>query len=114
MNKCGDCKVCCTVLSIKNFKDAGKPCDKIYKNGCSIYKTRPEACAHFKCLWLTSDWLESFRPDKSGIMIASFQSQISVYRIKENINMDLFHLVYENSGKQQKKVIGYDCRNLSA
>jgi len=112
MNSCGSCNVCCTVLSVKDMTEAGKKCVNSCKEGCSIYEDRPSACKHFKCAYLTNDWDESFRPDKSGIMIAGFEKEISVYRLKEDINIDLFNLVYNTSGKQGKKVLGYDCRRI--
>jgi len=111
MNKCGDCNVCCEVLSIKGFKEAGVKCEKLCGDGCSIYSKRPDACKHFKCVWLASGWPEEFRPDKSGIMLAGFKDQISAYRIKDNINKNLFSFILKTSSKN-KKVVGYDYRNL--
>lgn len=112
MSKCGDCNICCTVMSIKELSEAGKQCIHVCKSGCSIYDNRPSACEHFKCAYLTSGWKEEYRPDKSGIMVAGFEEQISVYRLKENINMDLFNIVSTLAEKQDKKVLGYDCRKL--
>ena len=112
MNKCGSCNICCTVLSVKDMTKAGEQCINVCKDGCSIYENRPSACEHFKCAYLTSGWKESFRPDKSGIMVAGFKEEVSVYRLKEDINIDLFNLIYNTSDKQDKKVLGYDCRSL--
>ena len=112
MNKCGDCNICCTVLSVKDMTEVNQVCRNSKDKGCSIYNNRPEGCKHFNCAYLTSGWKEEYRPDKSGIMVAGFAKQISVYRLKENINMDLFNIVSTLAEKQDKKVLGYDCRKL--
>jgi len=99
-------------MSIKGISKAGEECVNVCEKGCSIYNDRPSSCEYFKCAYLTSGWKEDFRPDKSGIMVAGFKNEISVYRLKENINMDLFNIIYSTSKMQGKKVVGYDCRKL--
>lgn len=107
MNNCGACQVCCEVLAVEGLKESHKKCEHQGNGNCSIYKTRPKGCAHFKCVWLTSDWPKEFRPDKSGIMLAAVPKEIKAYRLKNNVNQDLFKLI----GKMEK-VKGYDARNL--
>ncbi len=110
MNDCGECNICCTILKVKGVTKAKETCGNLCESGCSIYENRPDACSHFKCAYLTSNWKEEFRPDKSGIMVAGFKKEISVYRLKDDINKSLFNLIEKASNKT--KVIGYDCRNL--
>ena len=112
MNKCGDCNICCTVMNIENVSKSGDECKHICEEGCSIYSKRPNACSHFKCAYLTSGWDEEFRPDKSGIMIVGYVDQISAYRTKEEINIDLFEIIQKKSSENNIRLIGYDCRDL--
>jgi Fe-S-cluster containining protein len=105
MNKCGDCQVCCEVLSVDGLKDAYTKCKYQTGGGCSIYKSRPKGCSHFKCGWLTSDWPEDYRPDKSGIMIAATPGEIKAFRLKDEVNKDPFKLISD-----MKNLKGYDIR----
>ena len=110
MNSCGDCNICCTILKVKGVTDKGIECKNVCDSGCSIYNERPSACSHFKCAYLTSDWKEDYRPDRSGIMVAGFEKEISVYRLKDNINESLFKIIEKLASKT--RVTGYDCRGL--
>ena len=71
---CDGCTVCCTVMSVKGpefDKPEYRACEKACPTGCSIYKTRPEACEGYSCLWLLDggDVLrDEERPDKSGLL----------------------------------------------
>jgi len=52
--QCGDCSLCCKVLSIPELD---KPKDKWCPNfvagtGCGIYAERPGSCRNFACRWL--------------------------------------------------------------
>jgi len=38
--------------------------------GCAIYKTRPEDCASYECLWLAGTLPEDFRPDRIGFVLS--------------------------------------------
>jgi hypothetical protein len=73
--ECGPCSECCYVLGVH---EVGKPdfthCkhESASKHGCcSIYKTRPESCRTFKCLWLEGHLDRKDRPDRVGIVFAT-------------------------------------------
>ncbi|MEZ5756874.1 MAG: hypothetical protein R3D86_01485 [Emcibacteraceae bacterium] len=72
--QCGDCTVCCTVLSINSSEFVKQPnftCPNLLKNGgCSIYKSRPDVCQKWFCAWRNlPDLDESWRPDKMGVLL---------------------------------------------
>jgi len=99
-------------MSVKGLKKANTKCEHASSNGCTIYKDRPDACSHFECLWLTNNWADEYRPDKSGIMLVGFKNHIAACRVSDDVNESLFNLIKQNNGV--KKVKGYDCRNVSA
>jgi len=105
MNKCGDCNVCCNILAVKGLKDARTDCKYKCVNGCSIYESRPNACAHFECVWLTRGWKKEFRPDKSGVMLAAYKDRTEVYRLQDNVNELLMEVIFKN-----KNIVGIDAR----
>lgn len=82
---CGDCIVCCVYPRISELNKRGMShcvnldlVDPIQENilqysahdckNCKIYKTRPEACQKYSCLWLQGFGLEEDRPDRSLIL----------------------------------------------
>jgi len=105
MSKCGDCQACCEVLKIDNLKDRNIKCKHQCKTGCGIYKSRPKACSHFECVWLTSGWPLKYRPDKSGIMLAAYSDKIIAHRLSDEVDINLFDLV-----SKFKKTEGRDSR----
>lgn len=81
--KCGDCRLCCKLLSVdeehvgenpyKFHKRAGKWCEHAGPGGCGIYTSpvKPAACSTFKCAWLEGLGEERDRPDKSKVVICA-------------------------------------------
>ncbi len=70
--RCGECKVCCTVLPVRAIdKAAGEPCAKLCASGCSIFDSpdRPEVCGKFRCAWLQGNLGPRDRPDRSGALV---------------------------------------------
>jgi hypothetical protein len=71
---CGDCTVCCTALAIETpelRKQPGVACGHCTAQGCGIYETRFPICRTYFCGWFGLPELdESWRPDKSGILIS--------------------------------------------
>ncbi len=64
--------MCCTALPIAaDFtKPAGITCQHCTPSGCGIYETRYAICLGFLCgFLLLPDLEESWRPDRSGILI---------------------------------------------
>lgn len=86
--ECGECTACCVVLLIddKNFK---KPADQVCSNlmkkgGCKIYTQRPSVCQEWYCAWRFMEQLdESWRPDRSGIMLRSDENGIIFQPIRD-------------------------------
>jgi hypothetical protein len=70
----------------KNFK---KPADQVCENlldagGCNIYKQRPSVCQEWYCAWRFMEQLdESWRPDRSGILIRSDENGIIFQPIQD-------------------------------
>ena len=79
MKSCGGCTMCCDLVPVDSLdlkKPSFTPCKHLRDMlmvagpGCSIYGTRPRACAVWSCVWLTSpDLPPELRPDRSGIVI---------------------------------------------
>ena len=75
--ECGGCTACCEGHLFGQAHGlqfyAGRPCHFKGKDGCTIYKDRPEdPCKTFKCAWLVDDrsvFPEWMRPDKSGVIV---------------------------------------------
>ena len=71
---CGTCSLCCKLLEIGELgKPAGDWCQHVLKGrGCSIYASRPAACAEFTCGYLL--WKEAgehWLPSKARMVIAA-------------------------------------------
>jgi hypothetical protein len=71
---CGECTVCCEALIIdapQLKKLPGVLCPHcVREQGCAIYEQRPPGCRDWHCLWRQAATLdESWRPDKSGILV---------------------------------------------
>ena len=72
VNKCGECRACCTVLGVAALKkDENTTCQHECSAGCAIYKDRPKECATYECFYHISypNFSESFRPDKLGVIV---------------------------------------------
>ncbi len=71
---CGACTVCCTALAIETpelRKAPGVTCAHATAKGCGIYQTRFPICRSYYCGWFGLPELdESWRPDRSGILIS--------------------------------------------
>lgn len=69
---CGDCTVCCTVMTIDKpeiQKKSGVTCKHCTAGGCAIYETRFPICKGYYCAWRNVDiFSDEWRPDKSGVM----------------------------------------------
>ena len=81
---CDDCRVCCTVLGVKDvpvvageseveFKETWTPCKHECKAGCAIYKDRPTACRTFECAWLLRLPMLKMkhRPARIGVLLTT-------------------------------------------
>lgn len=65
--QCGDCKVCCTRAEVEELsKPLNVACQHQCVGGCAIYPSRPQACAEYRCAWLSGYGKPGLRPDLSG------------------------------------------------
>lgn len=79
---CGNCTLCCKVLTIRELaKPGGIWCPKCnVGKGCSIYGERPDVCRTFLCGYLIGKQLsESWRPSKAKMVIAFDDPHITVH-----------------------------------
>lgn len=89
MRKCGECRVCCTVLPIEEIsKPIGTVCPH-YCDGCKIHNTKPQVCADFNCAYLeASDLIPiTLRPDQCGVMFFKNNERIFSCIVSEDIGM---------------------------
>jgi hypothetical protein len=66
---CGDCQLCCEVLSVPDTTAVGERCEHQCDAGCAIYRERPVPCATFLCGWRMGCGPESARPDRCGALL---------------------------------------------
>ena len=69
---CGDCGLCCKLLAVEEIgKAAHQWCQHFAPGqGCTIYETRPAACATFQCLWLKQTELGGeWQPRRSHFVV---------------------------------------------
>jgi hypothetical protein len=73
---CGTCTACCEGWAEGEIRghrmSPGRHCHFLEGGCCSIYDERPQSpCRNFVCGWLQpeSPFPESFRPDRSGVII---------------------------------------------
>ena len=73
-NRCGECGMCCQLLAIEALEKPGGPWCAHFKDGCSIYEDRPDACRGFRCAWLKAERLApelrlelEWRPGRAGL-----------------------------------------------
>ncbi len=70
MRMCGGCKACCTTNAIVELnKPVRTHCRYECDTGCRRYKTRPQSCRDFNCMWILGLGDESGRPDKIGLFV---------------------------------------------
>ncbi len=53
---------------------------------CQIYDTRPSTCREFRCAWLGGFGPDASRPDRSGVIVTSYQSPagtVYVFQLRE-------------------------------
>jgi hypothetical protein len=71
---CGDCTVCCTVLTVNTpefAKPAGTPCVHLEAHGCGIHAVRPRICRTWFCAWRRiANIPDEARPDRSGLLVS--------------------------------------------
>lgn len=68
---CGPCRACCVTPPIDSpelKKKQHVACSHLRVAGCSIYKTRPDVCRGFNCMWLNGELPRDARPDKLGVI----------------------------------------------
>jgi len=74
--QCGECTACCEGWAEGEIRGhrmhPGQHCHFLEQGACTIYEERPQSpCRNFVCGWLmpASPFPESFRPDRTGVII---------------------------------------------
>jgi hypothetical protein len=74
--------LCCKVIGVHEFgKPKGVWCSHCkIGTGCMIHETRPNVCRAYSCRFLVDESLdETWRPDRSGLVINGDRSRVVVY-----------------------------------
>lgn len=70
--ECGRCQACCVAPRLdERDKPAYTRCRDLVRSGCRNYKSRPDPCRQYKCLWLQGWGAKDDRPDKTGAMFTA-------------------------------------------
>jgi hypothetical protein len=91
---CGECNVCCDVLTINTpelKKLPGVLCPNcVSGQGCSIYESRPPVCRAWYCGWRMIDTLgDEWRPDRCGILVRLTEDDIPPKYQQFGLNFEL-------------------------
>jgi uncharacterized protein len=89
MRECGSCSLCCRLLEISaerapeiGDKPAGMMCRHCAAPGCSIYGSRPQLCADFKCVWLSDERLgPEWYPPIAGMILSYVEDSATLFVI---------------------------------
>jgi len=82
MRSCDGCTLCCKVIGVHEFgKPKGVWCSHCkIGTGCMIHETRPNVCRAYSCRFLVDQSLdETWRPDRSGLVINADRNRVVVY-----------------------------------
>jgi hypothetical protein len=74
--------LCCKVIGVHEFaKPRGVWCTHCnIGTGCTIHETRPKVCRAYSCRFLLDQSLdESWRPDRSGLVINADRNRVVIY-----------------------------------
>jgi hypothetical protein len=89
---CGACTACCENLTVDTADiqiAPGIPCRHCaVHQGCTIHETRPPVCRSYFCGWRLSDQFDdSWRPDRSGVLITPVDQNIPPDYAPEGIEL---------------------------
>src|SRR5437763_1837574 len=79
---CGSCSLCCKVFDLPEFQ---KPADAWCRHcrpgkGCAIHgQERPNGCTSYRCMWLSSELPEKWKPDRCKFVLTE---QASLNRVQ--------------------------------
>lgn len=82
--ECGDCTVCCTVMSVEDVTEANTPCKNQCEAGCAVYEDRPHPCKVYSCYWRLGCGPEEARPDRCGVHVDMAKSPHGVLAYVRN------------------------------
>ena len=79
--ECGDCNMCCKLPEIPSVNKKSyvwcNNCD--VGNGCKIYKSRPQKCKDFVCLYILG--MTDLKPNKCGFFMFPESEQSTTHKI---------------------------------
>ncbi len=79
--ECGDCTLCCKIMTIETLaKPAGTWCPECKPGrGCQRYENRPAECRSFNCLWLIDQRFgPHWKPNKSKLVLTASRDGIEI------------------------------------
>jgi hypothetical protein len=68
---CGSCNACCKIMGVPDVTEPYVWCQHaVPGKGCKIYRTRPDPCRIFNCMWLIDEKLGDYwQPNKCKIIV---------------------------------------------
>lgn len=70
--ECGPCTECCSTLGVHELdKPEFTRCSHEGSPGCKIYRSRPESCRDYNCVWIQGQLEHQDRPDRLGIVFST-------------------------------------------
>ena len=86
IRECGDCTLCCKLMAIEDTPSGldtpmGETCKHVCERGCAIYKTRPEPCRTWVCLWLQGMFPDDQKPNTIGVTVHLAKLRTSYFRM---------------------------------
>lgn len=117
-NLCGTCTVCCSRFWINKDempwrdtdKQVGERCDKVAKNECSIYDSRPKPCKNFECLWLQVSVLSKlgcpveWRPDNIDLLVVTTYNEFGDNKFTFKVE-ELTENIFDNTDPIVKEYV---------
>lgn len=85
--ECNGCTLCCKVFAVEALaKPLGTPCVFQREGCCAVYSTRPNECATFQCVYLSTG-LAFLNPRRLGAAMAVFDGLLRV-NCDEGVSID--------------------------
>ncbi len=77
MRVCGECNLCCKLLTIPTINKSSNTWCKFCHigKGCTIHETKPQVCKDFSCMWLRDETMpDDWRPDRTHVFVSGSDS----------------------------------------
>lgn len=112
MASCDKCSApCCKILHIPEInKNHSIVCGHLSNNKCKVYKTRPQTCKKFQCIYLSSNWPKKYHPDSCGLLfVAIHKGPVRVFQTKDQpLNKDAEEILDHVSKLYKVEVMNFE------